>query len=383
MLAFLRQLRGWVPMSLESIIGISTAHSNLIARIRQIAVFDAEVLMTGETGVGKEVYARLIHASSGRFQKPFVPVNCGGLPGDLFENELFGHNANAYTGARSDSDGLVAAAEGGTLFLDEVDSLAMSSQVKLLRFVQFHEYRRLGETRLRKSNARVIAATNQEISKAVLEGRFREDLFYRLRVIPIEVPPLRNRKDDIEAFVDAFSKSYSASYGVEPIILSRSARIALRDYAWPGNVRELENCMRYLTCLGLRRSIEPEDLPFASHESSSPQLTPALLALPLRQAKKQLIREFEQEYLKRALSENGGNVSRAARASGKNRRAFFELMRQHGLSELAKFERFRNKTAAAISEAPAAEPRKLLISDEFAKRGGRAHRTAQVRATGS
>jgi DNA-binding NtrC family response regulator len=325
-------------MLLSKVLGCSRAHRGIVDQIRRIADFDAEVLITGPTGVGKEVYARLVHASSARARGPFVPFNCGALPADLFENELFGHSASAYTGARSDGEGLAAAAQDGTLFLDEVDSLPLAGQVKLLRFVQFREYRRLGETRLRQSNARIIAATNCKLEAAVEAGRFRADLFYRLRVIPIEVPPLRERPDDVTVFFEAFGEFYAKAYDRPPIVLTNGARRAVACYDWPGNVREVENCVRYLTCLQLDRAVQEEDLPFTA-KPGTPPVPQDLLSLPLRDAKKELIRRFEREYLSRALEANGGNITRAARASGKNRRAFFELMRQHGLNALGELQR--------------------------------------------
>ena len=343
-------------MSLPQIVGSSRAHCEIVHKIRRIAGCDAEVLISGPTGAGKEVYARLIHASSPRAKGPFVAVNCGALPGDLFENEMFGHRASAYTGANSDSEGLASAAESGTLFLDEVDSLQLPAQIKLLRFVQFREYRRLGETRLRRWNGRLVAACNCDLHAAVEAGTFREDLLYRLRVVPIDVPALKFRQEDIMVFFDAFTEFYAEGYSLPPIALTRAARQAAVHYDWPGNVREVENCVKYLTCLQLGRDVETSDLPFSVGDTPETECVPQdLLGLPLKQAKKELVRRFEKEYLERALKTNNGNISHAARASGKHRRAFFELLRQYGLSSLARF-----RTVDLV----AAEPLMLSKPDE-------------------
>ena len=204
-------------------------------------------------------------------------MNCGALPADLLENELFGHVGGAFTGARPSSEGLVAAAERGTLFLDEVDSLTPVGQVKLLRFLQEKEYRRLGETRIRRANVRIVAATNANLVTAVRDGRFREDLFFRLRVVPLEVPPLCDRISDIQLLVEEFAARFAESYGLPGISVSDEALQRLTSYKWPGNIRELENCVNYLTCLQLGRPIEPMDLPLlvVSNEAPRPTRTTA------------------------------------------------------------------------------------------------------------
>lgn len=305
--------------------------------LRRVAATDAEVLFSGPSGVGKELYARYLHEQSHREPNAFVAVNCGALPIDLFENELFGHVTGAFTGARPRSEGLVTAAEGGTLFLDEVDTLAVPCQVKLLRFVQEKEFRRLGEVRVRKANVRIVAASNANLEAKVAEGSFRADLFFRLRVVPVRIPELHERSDDIPRLIDAFSQRYAAAYGVAALELTRAAWQKMCTYSWPGNVRELENCVRYLTCLNLGRAADLRDLPLLEGEAldgapgrslPSPQ---ALVSQPFHAAKQTLITRFEQAYLRAALERSGGNIARAARVSGKHRRAFFELMRKHGI----------------------------------------------------
>src|SRR6185503_8361949 len=256
-------------MNTPSFIGRSVAHRRLLEKLSKIAPTDAEVLITGPTGVGKELYARYVHSQSERKGAPFVPVNCGALPNELLENELFGHVGGAFTGARPQSDGLVAEAENGTLFLDEIDSLSSSGQVKLLRFLQDKEYRRLGETRVRRSNVRVVAATNEDLVEAMAEGRFRDDLFFRLRVIPIQVPPLRERREDIPLLLSGYVAFYANAYHLPRIVFSEAAAQSLEEYPWPGNVRELENYVKYLTCLQLGRAVQPEDLPLLENAESS------------------------------------------------------------------------------------------------------------------
>jgi len=291
-----------------------------------------EVLLSGPTGVGKELYARLLHRLSHRSAEAFVPVNCGAMPSDLFENELFGHVGGAFTGARPRTEGLVMEADHGTLFLDEVDSLAPASQVKLLRLIQEKEYRRLGETRTRRADIRIVAATNADLLAAVREKRFREDLFFRLRVIPMEVPPLRERREDIQLLLSTYVAHYAAAYGLPPVTFTGAALERVRTYSWPGNVRELENCVRYLTCLRPSGAVDVADLPLLEEEERAPRFEePDLTGLSLRDAKRELVTSFERAYLERALCESRGNITRAARQSGKARRAFFELMRKHGV----------------------------------------------------
>ncbi|HEX7841612.1 MAG TPA: sigma-54 dependent transcriptional regulator [Kofleriaceae bacterium] len=312
-------------MSGKPWIGVSDAHRRLLELIDRVAQTDVELLLSGETGVGKEHYARYVHDKSPRHQRPFVAVNCGSIPPELFENELFGHVGGAFTGARGRAPGLVEAAEGGTLFFDEVDALAPASQVKLLRLLQQKEYRRLGDTRPQHSTARIVAATNRDLVRAARAGKFREDLLFRLRVVPVTVPPLRDRRDDILPLVDAFTAWYATAYGLPPVVFTDGARAQLRDYGWPGNVREVENLVRHLTCVHPGAAIEAAQLPLLG----DPCLEPP--AGSFKRAKSTLVAEFERKFLEDALAAAGGNIARAARSSGKPRRAFYELMRKHGI----------------------------------------------------
>ena len=221
---------------------------------------EATVLLTGESGTGKEVLARAIHAHSPRRSGPFVAVNCGALPGELLESELFGHVRGAFTGAVRERAGRFEVAAGGTLFLDEVADLPLHLQVKLLRVLQERTFERVGESQSRRTDARIIAATNVDLRRAVQEGRFREDLFYRLRVVPIEIPPLRERREDIEPLATYLLARVAARQG-RALRFSPDALRALLDYAWPGNVRELENALEYAVAVCKGQTILPEDLP--------------------------------------------------------------------------------------------------------------------------
>jgi len=306
----------------------------LLEALDRIAPIDAEVLIVGPTGVGKELYAAYIHQQSLRAAAPLVPVNCATLPADLIENELFGHVGGAFTGARPQSAGLVAEAEGGTLFLDEVDSLPLGCQAKLLRFLNEKEYRRLGETRLRHANVRIVAATNADLIEAVKAKTFRQDLFFRLRVVPVEVPALAKRREDIPHLLAEFSQRYSHAYRLPQVVFSDGALARLSAYRWPGNIRELENCVKYLTCLQLTRPVDAYDLPLLEEEESKPEMPPLGVLVesgPFNEVKRDMVVQFERAYVQNALRRSGGNISAAARASGKARRAFFELMRKHGV----------------------------------------------------
>jgi two-component system response regulator GlrR len=308
----------------------SAAQRALLEMLRKVASTDAEILITGPTGVGKELYAQYAHACSRRSKRPFVAVNCSNLSNDLLENEIFGHTRGAYTGAHGPAAGMVSAADGGTMFLDEIDTLSATCQAKLLRFVQSKEYRPLGGTAVMRADIRFVAASNADLPERVRCGTFREDLFFRLCVVPIQVTPLAERPDDVAPLIEHFVTRYAAEYNVSPVSFAASSRSLLLRYPWPGNVRELENCVRYLTCIRLERPVELDDLPLRFGRTDSTP-TDDVTALPLKEAKEQLISEFEKLYLARALERARGNVSAASRASGKHRRAFFELMRKYGI----------------------------------------------------
>jgi DNA-binding NtrC family response regulator len=312
-------------MSGKPWIGVSEAHRRLLELIDRVAQTDVELLFSGETGVGKEQYARYAHDRSARHGQPFIAVNCGSIPPELFENELFGHVSGAFTGARTTAAGLVEAAHGGTLFFDEVDALAPANQVKLLRLLQQKEYRRLGDTRSQHTTARIVAATNRDLVRAARAGTFREDLLFRLRVVPVTVPPLRERRDDILPLLDAFTAWYAAVYRLAPVAFSPCARARLFDYGWPGNVREVENVVRHATCVHPGAVIEAGALPLLGDAAGAGP------AGSFKRAKSTLVADFERKFLEDALAAAEGNIARAARSSGKPRRAFYELMRKHGV----------------------------------------------------
>jgi len=310
-------------LGLKRLIGESPAFVEQIRKLPVVARCDAGVLVSGETGTGKELIARAIHYLSPRAGGPFIPVNSGAIPVELLESELFGHERSAFTGAQAARSGLIEEAHGGTLFLDEVDALPPLAQVKLLRFLQEKELRRLGSTRVQKVDVRVIAATNAEVAAAVAQGKIRRDLYYRLNVIPLALPPLRERPEDIPLLARHFLRRFAEELARPCRDLGAGALRVLREYGWPGNVRELEHVIeRAVVLSGDRETIEAEaiDLP-------RPDSGPLLQSF--QEAKARAIARFERSYLEELLAACGGNISRAARAAGKNRRAFWELIRKH------------------------------------------------------
>lgn len=352
-----------MPCSQVEIVYRSASQHALLQQLAKVAGTNAEVLITGPSGVGKELYAAYTHKCSRRCDRPFLTINCSNLSSHLLENEMFGHARGAYTGADAAVGGIVAAAEGGSLFLDEIDTLPIASQAKLLRFIQSREYRRLGDTTLRRADVRVIAASNANLDQLVQDGLFRNDLYFRLRVIPIEVAPLCERLEDIAPLIEHFAARYAKEYDLPEIRFNSAAMRRIKGHSWPGNVRELENHVRYLTCLQLGRPVEPGDLALNRIEPKHARVAPVaaqddgpdmvedrirplgrpqtqghldgygILPTPksLQEAKHKLVVNFERDYIERALANAGGNINKAAQASGKNRRAFFELMRKHGL----------------------------------------------------
>ncbi|MFN7134522.1 MAG: sigma-54 interaction domain-containing protein, partial [Myxococcales bacterium] len=287
----------------------------------------------------KELAARSLHALSPRARGPFVAVNCGALPPELLESELFGHVKGAFTGATQAREGLFGAARGGTLFLDEIGEAPPSVQVKLLRVLQERRYTRVGSIVEEEADVRVLAATNRDLREEVEEKRFREDLYYRLAVVPVVMPPLRERPEDIPALAQLFLDRSAANAGVKPPRLSAEALQVLQAYAWPGNVRELMNAMEAAVLLAPDDELRPEHFARAVQPRpapSAPGATPAVAALPPVGVPLPTLREardaFERQYLVEALGRTGGNVSAAARIAGRNRTDFYELLRRHGLS---------------------------------------------------
>ncbi len=306
-------------------IGQSDSVKALRPLIEKIALYDAPVLIEGETGTGKELAARAIHYRGSRRDRPFVPVNCGALPDSLIESELFGHRRGAFTDARRDQQGLVALAHSGTLFLDEVDALTSKAQVTLLRFLQDQQYRPLGGEREERTDARIIAASNTPLMGLVEEGRFRIDLLYRLKLMHVILPPLRDRKGDVPLLSEHFVRIGSARFGRPIRPVAAETLSWFEQYSWPGNVRELEHTIYHGLLLsdGATISIPPPPCLGGSVTTT---------ALPTyRLAKEQAIAAFEHAYLARVINESRGNVSVAARIAGTERRHLGRLLKKHHL----------------------------------------------------
>jgi len=311
-------------LGLRQLVGESEAFLAEIEKIPLVAKYDASILITGETGTGKELCARAIHYLSPRSARSFLPVNCGAIPGELVENELFGHASGAYTGAKTARPGLIHEANGGTLFLDEIDCLPLMAQVKLLRFLQEKEYRPLGSTKTSKADLRVIAATNVNCEAAVREGKLRQDLYYRLNVIPLNLPPLRQRREDIPLLANHFLIKYAKEFNKQVTGFSPDAIRKLIFYDWPGNVRELEHVIMGAVVLSLQPTICAASIAISAEASP--------VAESFQQAKNRMVEQFEKTYIKGLLLSHHGNISWAAKAAQKNRRAFWELIRKHHIS---------------------------------------------------
>ncbi len=321
-------------LGLAQLIGESPAFITEVKKIPLVANCGASVLISGETGTGKELCARAIHQLGPRANQPFIPVNCGAIPVELVENELFGHERGAFTGAAGSRPGLIQEADGGTLFLDEVDSLTLLAQVKLLRFLQEKEYRPLGSTKTRQADVRVIAATNINIEKAVQEGKLRRDLYYRLDIIPLLLPPLRERREDIPLLANHFLAKYAAEFGKCVTGFSPEAMQKLLLYEWPGNVRELENVVERAVALCEQKLIRSADILLSRHEMGAGQES-------FQEAKARIVAQFERTYIQSLLLAYEGNITRAAQAAQKDRRAFWHLLRKHQID----VQRFRASTS--------------------------------------
>lgn len=306
----------------KQLIGDSPVFRNETNKIPLIAGCDANVLIVGETGTGKELYARAIHYDSARAGRPFMPVNCGAIPVELVENELFGHTRGAFTSATSLQIGLVEEANGGTLFLDEIDCLPIFAQVKLLRFLQEKEYRPLGSPKMRRADVRIIAASNLNMPDAVDNGRVRQDLFYRLNIISLTLPPLRDRIEDITLLARHFLTIYSRESEREVADFSEEALHLLMVHSWPGNVRELEHVIERAVVLCQRETIQGKDLSLSNSQLDGRRES-------LQEAKAREIARFEKNYIQGVLSVCRGNITRAAQVAQKNRRAFWQLIQKH------------------------------------------------------
>ena len=311
-------------IGLKQIIGQSPALLNQVRCVPRFARCDATVLISGESGTGKELFARAIHYLSPRVDGPFVPVNCGALPENLVESEIFGHKRGAFTGAACDRAGLIRQAEGGTLFLDEIDCLTPQAQVKLLRFLQDGEYRSVGSEQIHHANIRVIAAANADFNQILRSGKFREDLFYRLSVLTLTLPPLRERPGDILLLTRDFLEKQAAITNTGPKYISLAALNRLLVHPWPGNVRELQNVLMRAIILSDHNEIEPSDLNLPGDAQAAEDQS-------FQTMKSRVVWRFEHDFLTSVLHAHHGNISHAAVAAKKNRRAFWQLLRKHGL----------------------------------------------------
>jgi two-component system response regulator GlrR len=311
-------------IGLKQIIGDSPEFLEKVRCVPRFARCDATVLISGESGTGKELFARAIHYLSARADRPFVPVNCGALPEDLVESEIFGHKRGAFTGAARDRAGLIREAEGGTLFLDEIDCLTPQAQVKLLRFLQDGEYRSVGSEQVQHANIRVIAAANADFTQILRVGKFRDDLFYRLSVLTLMLPPLRERPGDILLLARDFLEKQAAITNIRAKNLSLPALNRLLGHSWPGNVRELQNVLMRAIVLSDRDEIESSDL-------NLPEDGDAVEEHSFQTMKSRVVWRFEHDFLTSVLRAHDGNITRAAVAVKKNRRAFWQLLRKHGL----------------------------------------------------
>lgn len=310
-------------LGLRQLVGESPRFLREIEKIPAIAESQAPVLLLGETGTGKELCAHAIHGLSPRRDGPFIPVDCAAMPEQLLENELFGHVHGAFTDAHIDQKGLAALAAGGTLFLDEIDSLTLTAQSKLLRFIETGNYRPLGSQRYEAADVRPIAATNRDLEECTRSGAFRRDLFFRLNVLPLELPPLRARREDITLLASHFLKCIGVTYEKK---LTPSALNALRNYDWPGNVRELYNVVRRAVALSGASPILPVHLGLNGARTSS------CGDGAFQIARQQAIANFERQYVQELLRRHHGNVTRAAVEAKKDRRVFGRLIKKYQIN---------------------------------------------------
>ncbi|MFW6192361.1 MAG: sigma-54-dependent transcriptional regulator [Gemmatimonadota bacterium] len=328
-----------------TILGTSKKMKDAVRRAMKVAGTDASVFITGESGTGKELFARFIHSESRRRSKPFVPVNCAALPGELLESELFGHREGAFTGAVRDKPGLIEVADGGTFFLDELCEMPVELQPKLLRVLQDGVLRRVGsEKNDAVVDVRFVSATNRDVDQALEDGQLRHDLYYRLRVVPIELPPLRERREDVPHLVRAFVRRYWRRHelpGDEPPKISEAAMERLTEHPWPGNVRELENLVEQVVVMsepGEEIGVDDLDLlaegpDFRPGDGGSGLESGLDLTREYHDLKDELLARFERQYLRSVIGRAGGNMSEAARKAGIDRTTLYRLLEKHDLSK--------------------------------------------------
>lgn len=307
------------------IIGGSPRMKTIFDMIKQVAPTDARVLISGESGTGKEKVAKVIHLNSSRSDKPFVGLNCAALSEGILESELFGHEKGAFTGAVSQRKGRFEYADGGTMFLDEVGDMPISTQIKLLRVIEEGEIVRVGSNIPVSVDVRILSATNRDLDEAIRDGKFREDLFYRLKVVTIDLPPLRERRADIPLMIRAFIDEFSKKYHKEGIQITKAARNLLIKYRWPGNVRELMNCIESMVAVTSDKTLDTEDIPVHIRR----------VALPPPPAREKLVgvnlEEMEKELIRDALEKVGGNREEAAKLLGIGERTLYRKITKYGL----------------------------------------------------
>ncbi len=314
----------------ENLIGSGAAMRQVFETIQKVAETDLTVLVRGESGTGKDLVAQAIHQRSARSNRPFIAVNCAAISRELVESELFGHEKGAFTGADARRVGRFEAAHEGSIFLDEIGDMAPETQAKVLRVLQEHAFERVGGNQPISVDVRVVAATHRDLEGEVRDQKFREDLYYRLKVVEISLPPLRERLEDIPALVDRFSVQVAERHSREPKALSSDALAALSRHGWPGNVRELRNVVERVVILAPGAQVEVDDLDLGSpiNPAAGPNLAQPVPNVAFRDAKKQMVEDFERSYLIRALREHGGNVSRTAEAIGMVRQSLQQKIRE-------------------------------------------------------
>jgi DNA-binding NtrC family response regulator len=313
----------------DTMIGQSPNFEALLRSAKMVAATDVTVLIVGETGTGKEVLAKALQKHSPRADKPFITLNCAALPESLAESELFGHRKGAFTGAVTGQIGRLQAADGGTVFLDEVDSLPLALQAKLLRFLETGEIQPVGDTFSQNVDVRVIAASNANLDEKIARGEFRKDLYYRLNVVPLEIPPLRERMGDIQLLLNHFMRLFAADHKLPASSFGKSAQSRLISYAWPGNVRELRNVCERLSILLAGCVIEENNLPGEILQRAQAAAPKSLFALPDVGIE---LEKVEIDLIRQALARTNGNRSRSARLLGISRDTLLYRMQKHGIS---------------------------------------------------
>lgn len=313
-------------INIKNIIGHSKEMQKIYKIIGQVSDQDTTILLEGETGTGKELIARAIHDNSQRNKSPFIPVNCGALTESLLESELFGYEKGAFTGAVNKKFGIMESGDKGTVFLDEINNSSLNVQVKLLRFIESGEFLRVGGNSVVRSNTRIVAASNQSLEKLIEENKFREDLYHRLNIVKINLPPLRNRKDDIPLLIQHFLNLYNKKFN-KKVKIHRTAINSLTRYYWPGNIRQLKNLIQSMVLLNENNSIQLEDLP----ETIQKEDLSAYKSIPFKEIKDKLIADFEIKYLSNLLKETRGNVSKASEIAHINRKHLIEKLKLYNI----------------------------------------------------